>query len=703
MRLERVRASASPLGYTVRLSWEYADPPTPGDKVRVVRGDRSYPVDVDDGVLVTEVGAPGSTFAEDHDLPEGRTCYYRLFPYSPSRGFVLDPPYQVNATPTGRYDVAGFALGLLPSVYRRCDPDGVFDALLGPAGEQLDELYSLIRRTATLHDIDQVEPALLPLLARWIGWQPDQRSSVTRTRAEIGFAPRLYRVGGTRASLDAAVRRVLGHPTPIKEFAASVATTNRPPRMSLWQTVLATNGSWQAPSPVSPTGDTGGGQAWVRLPDGDDLVILTTGCAGVRRLWAMRGRPGPDHQAPEWQPADLLDDRPGTHARPSAAVQPTTGGHRLWVFWEVLEPATADRAPRRRIAALARDADADGAWSEPELPFVADGHANADDAAERLNPTVTVDASGGLWLFWREHAPEGWVVRYNRHSGTGWQLTPSAVLDQLAARNDDPTVPPPVADLVVTAAGGPGDHPTLWLFWSGPVTAGGHRLGFCAKHSPDPAEHDWSDRLGGPATTNASDREPAPRPLAGGVVEAVWATTRGVGASSPGGWALARSVFGPGPPWSWEPVDVTAAEPYYRRAPVLAGTTADGDLRILFRWDRSPGLPGLPGLLGLPGLPDPEAAGSLTARPADLSRRAIAGTLTDRQTYTPQCGHHGVRTPDDRIGCDTVGVFVPDGPGTSPADLGRLTRMLEEVVPAGVRVVPVVDPTLRDHEGNHDG
>ena len=164
----------------------------------VIRRDRdTHPVPYDDGTGVDELAHEAS--ATDEGCVVKRVYYYTFFtrPDEDAHGPASKQPGERcrYGRLRLRRPVVRDAAGHLPSVRygiyesrrsrsarraQRCSA-----TVSGPAGAQLDHLYSLARTALDLHDVDRVDGQLLPLLAQWLGWRTDRRMPVLAQRREI--------------------------------------------------------------------------------------------------------------------------------------------------------------------------------------------------------------------------------------------------------------------------------------------------------------------------------------------------------------------------------------------------------------------------------------------------------------------------------------------------------------------------------------
>jgi hypothetical protein len=675
MRLVDLTATADPAGNRIHLAWDY---PTPKDPpgVQVVRRGTTHPERPDDGVVVAVLPeGSGARSAHDDRLKGETVYYYTLFPFrgAPPR-FERDSLNRVAAMATSPYDFAGLMYRLLPELYRRFDAGrtpptgstaadenrdrGVLRRFLDLPGGQVDQLYSLIRASLHLYDLDRVDGQLLPLLADWIGWRTNFALPVAAQRNEIRHAPRLYRTIGIVPTLEATVARVTGWSCRTKEFVHNVARTNQPERLTLWSMVRGSTGTWGAPAQASHNVAYEGRPGCAPLADGSRLFVYQTFRRHGWDIWAKRFADG------RWQPSEPVVDRPGVDKHPTIARQ----GARLWLFWETNDPEQPSADRRWRIAFRTRS---DGAWSPVEF--------FSDPTVERRLPTACVDGTGGLWLFWLERTDAGWRVRYNRHDGTAWQLAPAETLAP-----DGTGTPGPEGDLVVVA------HPSnaaapLWLFWAhrapSPAPAGPARwtVAYRSKPSLDPDVVDWSPGRALPRTTDdAHDREPAPLPQAGGGMELFWSSTRA------GGWSVFRSLLDTGA-LTFGPVEQVTDSPYSERAPLAQDV---GGETTLLTYRSNEGLVHASTVYGATRTLDLRYAGSTTVDTGAAGKLGLAGSFQDFQTYTYDTGQGGVRTDDDRVSRDTVGLYLTpttSDPAQVEAGISQLRSALAEFMPIGAR------------------
>jgi hypothetical protein len=147
-----------------------------------------------------------------------------------------------------------------------------------------------------------------------------------------------------------------------------------------------------------------------------------------------------------------------------------------------------------------------------------------------------------------------------------------------------------------------------------------------------------------------SDREPAVLLAAGGNIEMFFSSTRG------GAWTIWRSVLDIAALTFAAPQQVTKTA-FSNRAP-LAMDTGAGTL-VAFRSNES--LTYASAVYGATRTLDSRYGGTTTADTRNAAKLALRGKFDDFQAYTYEAGTQGVRNNNDRIGRDTIGLFLtPD-------------------------------------------
>jgi hypothetical protein len=672
MRLRNITAQAHAAGNRIDLAWTNPDPVNfPG--VRVVRRTGTHPLNENDGVIVAD--DLGLLSASDTGLNGETVYYYSLFPFKPGppKQFEGDLHNRASAIATGPYDFAGRMYALLPALYHRYDEaqGPTSDTAVAPAdrlkgqlrrfldlpGSQLDQIYSLARAALEFHNLDRVEGSLLPLLAQWIGWNTDYGLEIGAQRSELRFAPSIYETVGLIPTVEATVKRVSNWESRTKEFVHNVARTNQPERLNLWSMLRPPAGSFGVPSLASLNFVYEGRPTAVREADGSLSFFYQTYRRHGWDIWTKQFVAG------QWQPSSPVVDQPGLDTHPIAAMQ----GAVLWLFWESCDPSEPVGGRKWRLNFSTRTG---GTWSAPAV--------FSDAATERRSPAAAVDDAGGLWLFWLERTTSGWAVRYNRHDGTNWLPAP---VDFPADAGVDPRVE---SDLYLMF------HPTsatqrLWLFWArhdpgGPPGQSRWTIAYRIKQSTNPATSDWSVvRTLPKVAPDNHDREPSPLIAPGGNIELFWSSSRN------GGWTLFHATLDIGA-FNWSAPQQLAGTPFSNRAPLAVDTGAG--VLLAFRSNQS--LLYSSAVYGATQTLDARYGGATTADTRNAAKIALQGKLDDFQTYTYDAGESGVRSNEDRIARDTIGLFLtPDtaDPARIHEIVSKLANVLAGFMPATERAV----------------
>lgn len=671
MILRDITAVAHPEGNRIDLSWVNPDP-TQRPGVRVVRRVGGHPADPQDGVVVAD--GTGITAVQDTGLRGEIVYYYSLFPYTGSPvTYDRDPHNRASATALSPYDLAGLLYSMLPSIYRRYDaarlpaPGTVLPAdadrgqlrrFLDLPGGELDRLYSLARMLLGATDVDRVEGNLLPLLAQWIGWRTNYRLPVEAQRNEVRFAPRIYQTIGALDAVGATVARVTGWESRIKEYVHNVARTNQPEQLNLWWVIRDSAGNVTKPQLASVNFAYDGRLTLVPEADGSIFAAYHTHRRHGWDIWAKRYT-----VEGGWEASAPLVDRPGTNKHPSAALADS----RLWLFWQTYDPADPPAQRHWRITYVTRTGTG---WSAPEL--------FGDPTTERQLPAAAADSTGGLWLFWRERIGTAWQLRYNRHDGNDWQLATPQTFPPDGTQ--DPRVEDDLYVLVRPGAAGG----ALWVFWSRPEPGGPpgqtrRSIAYRVKAALDPTVMDWSPVRTVPksGTDAYHDRQPYPIAGDGGAIELVWSTTRD------GGPTIVRNTLDPAT-LTWGTSQVFVGGPYAARGPAAVKRN-DGSTLLVYRSNRSVSYD-----VGALHTLDHRYAGTATVDTRWTAKLALRGTYEDFQTYLHDAGAGHVRTNDDRVARDTVGLFLqPDitDPDEIKAAVARLAETLRDFMPVTARAI----------------
>lgn len=277
-----VRAAPHVQGQRIDLNWQLpptsafdGSPPLAG--IRIVRRQRSFPLTTDDGDVVHD-GPIISAFS-DVGLQPLTTYYYTIFTVDAASTpvYYADDRARVAAFVTENYNLAERLYRLLPAVHQRHDTplDAAELAQLDPAVAEalrtlpaplrqqgqlrrffhaaapLDLMRSFAEGLRDLRNVNQVRPEFLPLLAHWLGWEPDRTLPIPTQRHEVSAAPHLYRTVGTIPNLRSIVTRYTGWYTQVAEFTQSIARTNQPSQLNIF-TSLETPDGWRGTDDAAP-------------------------------------------------------------------------------------------------------------------------------------------------------------------------------------------------------------------------------------------------------------------------------------------------------------------------------------------------------------------------------------------------------------------------------------------------------------------
>ena len=696
MRLLNITASPHPFGNRIDLHWRLPAN-SPFTRVRVVRRTSSHPTtpnpaDATEGIVLPEI--PEQSFVIDREQVRGETVYYySLFPYNTVKAngaiVISDPANQIDrrnrtqAAATSPFNSAGQMAELLPAIYHRYDTllpkasaglmgadrqQGQLRRFLALPGSQLDQMISQARRLLDCYDLDQVDGALLPLLAQLIGWSTNYGLELAAQRNEIRQALALYERIGTLPVVQSTVRRLTGWTSRTKEFVHNVALSNRAPRLNLWSRLLDVTNAQIPNKPLSLDFAYEGRPAAVRDSAGTLWLFYHTLMHGRWSIWSMTGvDSAAGGNAMEWSSSTPLSepDGPAIHLKtPTAAVQ----GDQLWLFWERYD----ETSNRWRIDFRTQTG---GVWSAT-APFAISG-------ADQRMPAAVADNTGGIWLFWLERAglDGAWQLKYNRHDGTKWQLTPPATVPISAA--DGNQVQSDLFVLFTPAA------PSLVVFWAWQkpaATLGGGQtrwgISYQVHSGVNPSQPQWkaTQTLNAEGAADQHNREPAASVQADGKLALFWSSNRG------GSWGIWRGVLDVATN-VLSGSAVVIDDLYAQRTP-LPLTRAAGGLLLLYRSNQSvvydhP-------VYGPATSVDFRYAGATTVDIRNVAQKALRGRFEDFQTYTFDAGQSGQRTNQDWYARDTIGVFYQPGGDQSTLQeekLARLGQVLREFMPLTERAV----------------
>jgi phage tail-like protein len=261
--------------------------------VQVVRRERSHPQDPTDGHVVHAATDPIVDHLLDTGLRPVTRYYYTVFAHDGATHHA-DTGSRADALATGYYDVADRLYRMLPAAHQRDDrgllPDE-WRALSPEVQERLRALPStlqgagqlrrflaaaaaplgLSRSTAEalrqIHDVDQVPPAYLPLMAAFLDWRTDLTLPVHSQRNEVRAAPSLYRTVGSVPNLRSIVTRYTGWQTRVAEYAQHITRSHQVAQGNVFA-LRETSTGWTAATDAAEVlgfgpGNTGAGTSEV--------------------------------------------------------------------------------------------------------------------------------------------------------------------------------------------------------------------------------------------------------------------------------------------------------------------------------------------------------------------------------------------------------------------------------------------------------
>jgi phage tail-like protein len=304
----------------------------------------------------TDTGAPRSSL-------RGETVYYYAVVARDSSAAQF--PSFVSAMATSPFQSGSYLYENLPGIYRTYDtalpaPGAVADPaderkgqllrFIEMFGLQFDQLRSFTDGMRNFFDARRVDGNLLPLLAQWIGWQPDFTLSFAKQRNEVAYAPSFYRTAGVPANLRAMVNRVSTWDTQIKEFAHNIFRTSEPEQLALYATKRK-GGVWQPEELVTQDVGHEGRPAVLLTADGPQVFFHTrqdvragevSPCPRWQILYKSFGQDG-------WQPAHPVTSGDTVNRHP-AVVQRADGS--VWLFWAAYESRAARLTPGLKLQIL---------------------------------------------------------------------------------------------------------------------------------------------------------------------------------------------------------------------------------------------------------------------------------------------------------------------------------------------------------------
>jgi len=639
-----------------------------------------------------------SNSATDVNLKSETIYYYALFPFKNNPlinplDYVIDSANRTAAMASGPYDMAGQMYDLLPRIYHRYDTavshkvsasdkqKGELRRLLDIAGSQLDQLYSFAKAAPDLYKIDKVDGRLLPLLAQWIGWKSDYRNEFDTQRNEIREAPFIYQTIGLIPNVEAAIKRLTGWECRTKEFMHNVFLSNNPERLNIWATAKNEAGKWAEPAvplsldyayegrPCRVTDEEG--NAWLFYHAYSERFAGESNRNSVvcNIRYKIHGQKG-------WSSSRRLTDSIGIDKYPATTLH----GNSLWVFWSVYDEDTA----AWRLEFKVRNG---GAWTPVQTPLSPDYElAFGNGSIERKRPLAVADNGGGLWLFWLEKSENSgrkWQMKYNRHDGNNWQLSPPADFPQADEVLEDP---------FLLFNGGAN---SIYLFWAKRDVQGKSEISFQRKHSIDPKLSDWDAAprtlLKDEDTSEEpyDDREPA-AVVMDDVMELFWSSNRG------GSWSVWHSKMTPATE-KWGTAEQVTPGPYSQRDPLPI--TLNGSTTLIYRSNQS--ITYESQVYTATETTDFRYAGSTVTDADNLAKLELRGQFDDFQSYSYDTG----KEDGDWYARDTVGMYLTAGTGDLSLisrNRGIIKQLLKEIIPIQVRPVFVIETVENEKVYTYD-
>lgn len=630
-------------------------------------------------VLINDTGAISAyrikNSVSDYNLKSETIYYFTLFPFKKvPLEYALERSGKTASMASGPYNFSGQMYDLLPRIYHRYDTKlsmsvdvsdsqkGELLRMLEVFGSQLDQLYSYAKAMLDICNIYKTDGRLFPLLAQWIGWKTDYNLKIDSQRNEVRNAPAIYKTIEIIPTVESTVKRMSGWESRTKEFVNSLFVSNRPERLNIWQqTRDNASGAWSDRELLSLNFAYEGAPAAACDADNVLWLFYHTYKQGSWNIWYKTWKDGQG-----WAPSQPLSCRRGMDKHPAAALH----GSSLWVFWDSYNEA--DRKWHINYRKLEG-----GIWSDIDsAETFAGGTAN-----ERKKPCAIDDNAGGLWLFWLERTGSKWTMKYNRHSGASWQLSPAASFP-LAGTGDDPLVQEDPFVLFRRS-----DN-SIMVFWARRNAAGGTgekpwTIAYRIKAGLDPdVSGDWSD-IGvlskDPPAAVYSDREPAAFINAAGNVELFWSSNRS------GGYSIWRGVFNAAA-HSFENREQITLDPYSQRQPLPV--SAGGSAMLLYRSNES--LEYQSRVYRATKTMDFRYAGCTTVDTRNTAKIGLQAQFEDIQTYTYDTGTNGKRTDDDWYARDTIGCYLSNDAidaGAVNSGINRIRNVIGEFMPITDRAV----------------
>jgi hypothetical protein len=376
----------------------------------------------------------------------------------------------------------------------------------------------------------------------------------------------------------------------------------------------------------------------------------------------------------DWQPSEPIIHRNGIERMPTAVQK----DDKVWLFWEHYEPAAGATDGKWRIDVSVRQGDRlNSQWSPPAV-FSSLG-------PDSRSPAAATDGDG-IWVFWVEQGSAGWHIAYDHNDGQKWLDSPVSLIDT-------PTEPRLRHDLFAFIHPSL-DRPRIWLFWAWQDSigqAGEMRwtIAYRSKASLRPDLNDWSPTQTLTRTATAShDREPcAILAEDGSSIELFWSS------NAIDGWTIWHATLDTATQVLTSPVQVKATA-YTNRAPLAVRTQT----HTLLAYRSNESLTHISDIYGSTRTRDFRFSGSTTVDTRNRAKLSLRGEFEDFQTYTWDAGQNGLRTSDNRIAGDTVGIYLQPTTGRLSQIAGATSRIeegLNEFMPVSERAVLILPAHLR--------
>lgn len=627
----------------------------------------------------------GVTRVQDTGLGAGKTYYYTLFPYKGTPPeYVTGTANRASALCTGSVDFAGRMYRSLPVIYHRYDTRlpgekeavragmvetdkkrGQLRRFLDIPGSMLDQFNTFAASVMDAHDIERVDGALLPLLGNWLGWDIFFNKELAGKRNELRHAPSIMQGIGLVPTLETVVRLVTGWDNRVREFVHNIFLSNDPDKLNLWKARKDSTGKWHEDSEVFSLDYAFEGRNAV-VTDGNGVTWLFyhTRRSGHWDIWYKTY-----HEDSQWSPSQPLTVGPPIDKHPTAVIRNGV----VTVYWNCFDKETG------KWSILSRE-NTNGQWTETKtfshgLP----------DGAERKSPRAVVDGSGGMLLFWQEKSNQGvsgtkWVWKYNRYSGTSWELDAALPVPADSGAN------PRIGDDLFVFTRLSGGTRRICFCWSrrkilSTGGRGGSEIALREKTGTGMTTGWGAVRAvpHAPSSFHYRDTEPAAIAESDGSVHLFWSSDRSGGKTL---WTMdIADMSGTSAALDIADAKQVLQSDYSQRWPLPYKD--GGDLILVYRSDRGIAYQGAQ-------YRDFEETDYLTTGSMSLETRnqpmtRRMGKYNDSRDYTYDTGTGGTPTPDTWYTPETVGIYLtPD-----TADLPAVTEKLESLKSVLARFMPI--------------